>query len=55
MERPVEKVVWDVKNGLVSLEGAKEDYGVIIRDPATLDVDIAATSALRAERALAAK
>ena len=55
MERPVDKVVWDVKNGLVSLEGAKEDYGVIIKDPATLDVDIAATSALRAKRALAAK
>jgi N-methylhydantoinase B len=55
MERPVEKVVWDVKNGLVSLDGAKEDYGVIIKDPATLDVDIAATSALRAKRALAAK
>ena len=55
MERPVEKVVWDVKNGLVSLEGAKEDYGVIIKDPTTLDVDIAATSALRAKRALAAK
>jgi N-methylhydantoinase B len=39
----------------VSLEGAKEDYGVIIKDPTTLDVDIAATSALRAKRALAAK
>jgi N-methylhydantoinase B len=55
MERPVEKVVWDVKNGLVSLEGAKEDYGVIIKDPTTLDVDIAATNALRAKRAVAAK
>jgi len=55
MERPVDKVVWDVKNGLVSIKGAQEDYGVIIRDPATLDVDIAATSALRAKRAPAAK
>ncbi len=33
MERAVEKVVWDVKNGLVSVEGAREDYGVVINDP----------------------
>ena len=55
MERQIEKVVWDVKNGLVSIEGAKEDYGVIIKDPTTLDVDITATNALRARRAVAAK
>ena len=47
-ERPVEKVVWDVKNGLVSIEGAREDYGVVIRDLTTLAVDQAATQALRA-------
>jgi N-methylhydantoinase B len=51
----VEKVVWDVKNGLVSLDGAREDYGVIITDPVSLDVDITATRALRAKRAVAAK
>jgi N-methylhydantoinase B len=40
----------------VSVEGAKEDYGVIIKDPATLDVDMTATEALRAtRRAVAAK
>ena len=50
MDRAVEKVVWDVKNGLVSLEGAREDYGVIIKDPATLAVDMTATEALRARR-----
>ena len=55
MERQIDKVVWDVKNGLVSIEGAKEDYGVIITDPVTLDVDITATQALRAKRAVAAK
>ncbi|MEZ5796307.1 MAG: hydantoinase B/oxoprolinase family protein [Paracoccaceae bacterium] len=56
MDRAVEKVVWDVKNGLVSIEGAREDYGVIIADPATLDVDMAETKALRAaRRAVAAK
>ena len=46
-ERPIEKVVWDVKNGLVSVEGAKRDYGVVISNPETLDVDLAATKALR--------
>ena len=56
MERAVESVVSDVKNGLVSVRGAKEDYGVIISDPATLSVDMGATEALRAKRrAVAAK
>ena len=38
-ERPIEKVVWDVKNGLVSIKGAQEDYGVVIANPETLEVD----------------
>ncbi|MCB1339015.1 MAG: hydantoinase B/oxoprolinase family protein, partial [Maritimibacter sp.] len=54
MERAVEKVVSDVKNGLVSVEGAKADYGVVIEDPATLAVDMAATGTLRASRRAAA-
>ena len=57
MDRAVEKVVWDVKNDLVSIDGAREDYGVIITDPATLHVDIKATEELRTRRraAMAAK
>ncbi|WP_204317158.1 hypothetical protein, partial [Klebsiella aerogenes] len=47
-ERPVEKVVWDVRNGLVSIEGARLDYGVVIANPQTLEVDTAATERLRA-------
>jgi N-methylhydantoinase B len=47
-KRPVEKVVWDIRNGLVSLDGARDDYGVVIADPETLEVDAAATEALRA-------
>ena len=47
-ERDVQKVVEDVRNGLVSLEGARSDYGVVIADPATLAVDHAATAKLRA-------
>ncbi len=53
-ERPVDKVVWDVKNGLVSIKGAKEDYGVIISDERTLAVDMDATNALRARGGKAA-
>lgn len=49
-DRPVEKVVWDVKNALVSLEGAREDYGVVIRDEQSLEIDASATSQLRGSR-----
>lgn len=48
LERPVDKIVWDVKNGLVSIEGAKEDYGVVIKDVFSLEVDKSATARLRA-------
>jgi len=47
-KRDVEKVVWDVKNGLVSIDGARADYGVVITDSDTLTVDEAATAAARA-------
>jgi N-methylhydantoinase B len=46
-ERPVEKIVSDVKNGLVSITGAREDYGVVITNPKTLSVDMAETDKLR--------
>jgi len=32
LERPLEKVIMDVKNGLVSKKGAREDYGVVFMD-----------------------
>lgn len=47
MVRPVEKVVEDFINGLVTEVGAKEDYGVII-NPRTHEVDHEATRAFRA-------
>ncbi len=50
-ERDVHKVVDDVKNGLVSVEGAKLDYGVVISDLAALAVDDAATAKARAAAA----
>jgi hypothetical protein len=49
-DRPVDKVTWDVKNQLVSIKGAREDYGVVIADTETLEVDTAATAALRGSR-----
>jgi len=45
--RDPERVVADVRNGLVSVEKAKGDYGVAI-DPVTLAIDVEATAALRA-------
>jgi N-methylhydantoinase B len=44
--RDVERVLADVVDGLVSVEHARDDYGVVI-DPSTLRVDEAATGALR--------
>ena len=49
LERPVEIVVEDVKQGYVSVEAAAEFYGVVV-DPITLDVDVTATGRLRASR-----
>ena len=46
LDRDPEMVQKDVNQGYVSLERAKEDYGVVI-DPATMKVDLAATGELR--------
>jgi N-methylhydantoinase B len=48
-ERDAEAVESDVLNGYVSIERAREDYGVII-EPDTLKVDLAATLGLRKEK-----
>ena len=47
MLRSPEKVLRDVKNGVVSLEKAREDYGVVINGE-TLTLDEDATAGLRA-------
>ncbi len=49
LERPVSKVVEDVRNEVVSVRSAREDYGVAI-DPATLEVDQDATRRKRRGR-----
>lgn len=46
-KRPIEEVVEDVKNGLVSLEAAFTEYGLRI-DEATFDVDASAREQMRA-------
>jgi N-methylhydantoinase B len=46
LDRDPEMVREDVIQGYVSLEKAKEDYGVVI-DPATMKADLAATEELR--------
>ena len=46
LERELEMVVSDVMEGYVSLERAREDYGVVI-DPKTMKVDEEATKKLR--------
>lgn len=48
--RPVEKVLEDVLDDYVSIEAAREFYGVVI-DPDTLQVDITETAALRQAQA----
>ena len=50
--RPVEAVARDVRDGLVSVEGARRHYGVAIDDNG--EIDHAATRALRADGAVAA-
>jgi len=46
LERDPEMVESDVSNGYVSLEKAREDYGVVI-DPKTMKLDLKATQKLR--------
>ena len=47
--RPVENVLADIRNGLVSAEKAKKDYGVVI-DPASFAVNYQATAELRSRK-----
>jgi N-methylhydantoinase B len=49
--RPVEKVLEDVEDEMVSLEKAREEYGVVIEriDPMTYRVDYEQTERLRKE------
>lgn len=48
-DRPAEKVLEEVRNEITSLEKARNVYGVVI-DPATLELDAAATAELRSKK-----
>ena len=55
LERDIELVKRDVRDGYVSLEGAKRDYGVVVKgdpdaDPEALEVDYQATEQIRRSR-----
>jgi len=46
LERPVQQVLDDLIDGVLSIEAARRDYGVVV-DPVTFAVDEPATAALR--------
>ena len=46
--RPAAKVAEEVKDGIISAERARRDYGVVV-DPETFVLDEAATARLRSE------
>ena len=49
VERDPERVLADARQGYISLDAAERDYAVVV-DAATMEVDEAATAALRRER-----
>lgn len=56
LEREPERVMRDVRDGYVSIEGALRDFGVVVegdpeRHPEKLEIDADATARARAERA----
>jgi N-methylhydantoinase B len=48
-QRPAEKVAEEVRNGIISLDKAKEDYGVVVK-PETFEVDTGETEKLRGRK-----
>jgi N-methylhydantoinase B len=51
LERPAERVLADVRSGYVSLEAARRDYGVAIRQVGRrFEIDVEATMELRRSR-----
>ena len=45
-ERPVERVLEEARNGVISVESARVDYGVVV-EPASWGIDDEATAELR--------
>jgi N-methylhydantoinase B/oxoprolinase/acetone carboxylase alpha subunit len=51
LERPAEAVREDVLDDFTTIELARDAYGVVFKDEQTLEIDAAATDALRAQLA----
>jgi len=49
LDRDPARVRWDVLEGFISLDSARDNYGVVL-DPASLEMDQAATLACRGGR-----
>ena len=49
IQRPAEQISKEVRNGILSIQKAQDDYGVVL-DPETLAVDMAGTEQLRLSR-----
>jgi N-methylhydantoinase B/oxoprolinase/acetone carboxylase alpha subunit len=49
LDRPAEAVREDVLDDFTTIELARDAYGVVFRDERTLEIDVGATDALRAE------
>ena len=49
LERPLDQVQDDVRQGYVTVKSAAELYGVVL-DPQTFELDLAATATLRAAK-----
>jgi len=52
LKREPESVRQDVASGLVSLQSARDDYGVVITASKEHEIDIAATEALRGAQSI---
>jgi len=48
-QRPIEQVAIEVRNGILSVQSALEDYGVVL-DPEAFQVDLTETEKLRSDR-----
>ena len=51
LDRDIELVRTEVRDGFISREAARDEYGVVVSDDVDPQIDVAATDALRAEHA----
>jgi N-methylhydantoinase B len=49
LSRALEAVLQDVKYGVVSIQSARDDYGVVFKETDALEIDVAATKTVRSK------